>query len=494
MSLRAGRRKAQGRRHAHSAPSLLTRARPALLPPPRSTTRCGAARERAAGLGVPPAWAMRPGRLRTAPRWRPSAPARHPSHPPHHPPAHTAPAPPPRPPAAHAQRGLARALVAQHRGALGARGQAAGAGSRHWAADRPHRSAVLGVGRRGLELPCCVAIPRQEKLGSTSGQGRGNEGWRRGEGGRESGRERQGRAGQGRAGQGRAGQGRAGQGRAGQGRLRAPAMQRRPCPVPTRPASIPLPARTCAPTLPPTPPLACSGDVGRAEEELSRCLRDYVTVERSTVWRDMAAMERKYAALSVKSASAGPKAKAPGCEGTRRGAAAGVEGSWVRGWLCRTRLPPPLLTWGAAPTCSPLSAPAYRPLSSRLPISPCLQVDQRQRALAQAGGLRAGVRRAAQRAGGDARRGVWRAVLWPVACGLHGTAVRTAVRPRAGRAGARHAPACVLHGGPTQPPVRRSRRPHPPPGVAGRRGGGAAQQLPGAAGARVAAVVHRGGR
>ncbi|KAG2437638.1 hypothetical protein HYH02_011277 [Chlamydomonas schloesseri] len=46
------------------------------------------------------------------------------------------------------------------------------------------------------------------------------------------------------------------------------------------------------------------GDVAQAEEQLSRGLREHITVERNTVWRDMAAMERKYAAVSVKQAAA----------------------------------------------------------------------------------------------------------------------------------------------------------------------------------------------
>lgn len=50
----------------------------------------------------------------------------------------------------------------------------------------------------------------------------------------------------------------------------------------------------------PSLPLPPSGDVARAEDALSRGLRDHITVERNTVWRDMAAMERKYAAVSVK--------------------------------------------------------------------------------------------------------------------------------------------------------------------------------------------------
>ncbi len=50
----------------------------------------------------------------------------------------------------------------------------------------------------------------------------------------------------------------------------------------------------------PPPRTHPSGDVARAEAALSRGLRDHITVERNTVWRDMAAMERKYAAVSVK--------------------------------------------------------------------------------------------------------------------------------------------------------------------------------------------------
>nr|ADI46909.1 PTC1m [Volvox carteri f. nagariensis] len=46
------------------------------------------------------------------------------------------------------------------------------------------------------------------------------------------------------------------------------------------------------------------GDTGKADEQLSRGLREHITVERNTVWRDMAAMERKYAAVSVKQAAA----------------------------------------------------------------------------------------------------------------------------------------------------------------------------------------------
>nr|BBC28486.1 low-affinity phosphate transporter [Eudorina sp. NIES-3984]BBC28497.1 low-affinity phosphate transporter [Eudorina sp. 2006-703-Eu-15] len=45
--------------------------------------------------------------------------------------------------------------------------------------------------------------------------------------------------------------------------------------------------------------LYTGGDVEKAEEQLSRGLREHITVERNTVWRDMAAMERKYAAVSV---------------------------------------------------------------------------------------------------------------------------------------------------------------------------------------------------
>ncbi|GLC41066.1 hypothetical protein PLESTB_000947200 [Pleodorina starrii] len=56
--------------------------------------------------------------------------------------------------------------------------------------------------------------------------------------------------------------------------------------------------------------LYSGGDVPKADEELSRGLREHITVERNTVWRDMAAMERKYAAVSVKQAAApgGPRA------------------------------------------------------------------------------------------------------------------------------------------------------------------------------------------
>nr|BCL66262.1 low-affinity phosphate transporter [Volvox reticuliferus] len=50
--------------------------------------------------------------------------------------------------------------------------------------------------------------------------------------------------------------------------------------------------------------LYMGGDVAKADEQLSRSLREHITVERSTVWRDMAAMERKYAAVSVKQATA----------------------------------------------------------------------------------------------------------------------------------------------------------------------------------------------
>ncbi|EFJ40649.1 hypothetical protein VOLCADRAFT_99526 [Volvox carteri f. nagariensis] len=46
------------------------------------------------------------------------------------------------------------------------------------------------------------------------------------------------------------------------------------------------------------------GDVAKADEQLSRGLREHITVERNTVWRDMAAMERKYAAVTVKQATA----------------------------------------------------------------------------------------------------------------------------------------------------------------------------------------------
>ncbi|GFR50479.1 hypothetical protein Agub_g12739 [Astrephomene gubernaculifera] len=49
--------------------------------------------------------------------------------------------------------------------------------------------------------------------------------------------------------------------------------------------------------------LYMGGDVSRASEELSHGLREHITVERNTVWRDMAAMERKYAAVSVKQAA-----------------------------------------------------------------------------------------------------------------------------------------------------------------------------------------------
>nr|BCL66194.1 low-affinity phosphate transporter [Volvox reticuliferus] len=50
--------------------------------------------------------------------------------------------------------------------------------------------------------------------------------------------------------------------------------------------------------------LYMGGDVLKADEQLSRGLREHITVERNTVWRDMAAMERKYVAVSVKQATA----------------------------------------------------------------------------------------------------------------------------------------------------------------------------------------------
>ncbi|KXZ57061.1 PTC1 protein [Gonium pectorale] len=60
------------------------------------------------------------------------------------------------------------------------------------------------------------------------------------------------------------------------------------------------------------------GDAARAEEELSRGLREHITVERNTVWRDMAAMERKYAAVSVKQASPTGSARAGWLRGCLR--------------------------------------------------------------------------------------------------------------------------------------------------------------------------------
>ncbi|KAG2486184.1 hypothetical protein HYH03_015147 [Edaphochlamys debaryana] len=51
----------------------------------------------------------------------------------------------------------------------------------------------------------------------------------------------------------------------------------------------------------------CRGDASSAEELLSRGLREHITVERNTVWRDMAALERKYAAVSVKQAAGAAK-------------------------------------------------------------------------------------------------------------------------------------------------------------------------------------------